>query len=533
MSWGRGVSNEKLKYSQRLALQKDAAALVDTSAKKKMLQVLQFGSDGSVDVTLDDNALGNLGKQYGYISKEDAKELDLLDSINSGKVYIYVRTYPQVHQKIRIHQNVKKGVLVLSEMQRQNLEVTRQDSFEFTFVFDTSNISILSSVSIDVRPRYTNENEVKFGDAKVLTSLSTKCLFGLIVTKNERFLIVEEEEEEEADHQLQQKAEELSSKAYSCSNKGATEWILTVTDVDIDIDDWEDSITVPDVNCGKISSETTFFLKPEVEDCAAYTLTNVNRSKQNKKFTDIVEITCNDDEMFPVRKKILTPCIKLTSVVADGLGKYRGKAHNNDEKHSNTTAIAETTVKPVQARVDIDCLTFDRCLLYLESECRGHSESHDFEAQYNEDMLDAAIKLGCRGLEDLALKKMGAFASRVRSDYIRWEEVLQRNNEKKDTILVMDGMVYDVTRWLPEHPGGNTIIPKQALNKDSTKFFELYHSSRKSFQYLKEFYIGELHPSDLQRVPPASKGKPSDGFLQQLREFTTWRVTINNEHKSF
>ena len=82
---------------------------------------------------------------------------------------------------------------------------------------------------------------------------------------------------------------------------------------------------------------------------------------------------------------------------------------------------------------------------------------------------------------------------------------MKRNEDNNETILVMDGMVYDVTRWLPEHPGGNTIIPKQALGKDSTKFFELYHSSRKSFMYLKEFYIGEIHPNDLKDIPPASK----------------------------
>ena len=33
-------------------------------------------------------------------------------------------------------------------------------------------------------------------------------------------------------------------------------------------------------------------------------------------------------------------------------------------------------------------------------------------------------------------------------------------------------MVLDVTRWLPEHPGGRTIIPKQALNLDCARFFE-------------------------------------------------------------
>ena len=94
-------------------------------------------------------------------------------------------------------------------------------------------------------------------------------------------------------------------------------------------------------------------------------------------------------------------------------------------------------------------------------------------------------------------------------------------------------------RWLPEHPGGNNIIPKQAVNKDATVFFELYHASRKSFIYLEQFYIGELHPADLNDVPPAGTSKrlakPSDGFLKQLSVYTKWRVTPDEVqvHKSF
>ena len=42
------------------------------------------------------------------------------------------------------------------------------------------------------------------------------------------------------------------------------------------------------------------------------------------------------------------------------------------------------------------------------------------------------------------------------------------------------GMVFDVTAWLYEHPGVATIIPRQALNIDSSRFFELYHASRES-----------------------------------------------------
>ena len=83
----------------------------------------------------------------------------------------------------------------------------------------------------------------------------------------------------------------------------------------------------------------------------------------------------------------------------------------------------------------------------------------------------------------------------------------------------------DLEAWLPEHPGGATIIPQQALNRDSTVFFELYHASRESFQYLKEFYIGELWPEERALVPLEDEAA-SDDFMQQLREYSAaFRIT--------
>lgn len=86
-----------------------------------------------------------------------------------------------------------------------------------------------------------------------------------------------------------------------------------------------------------------------------------------------------------------------------------------------------------------------------------------------------------------------------------------------ETLLLLSGMVFDITRWLPEHPGGSSIIPEQALGVDCTSFFEIYHASRQSFLYLKEFYIGELAQDDLERVPlPPGEAKPSDAFMEQV-----------------
>ena len=43
---------------------------------------------------------------------------------------------------------------------------------------------------------------------------------------------------------------------------------------------------------------------------------------------------------------------------------------------------------------------------------------------------------------------------------------IQRLNAAGGCWLVLDGMVLDVTRWLPQHPGGSKIIPRQSLNLD-------------------------------------------------------------------
>ena len=56
-----------------------------------------------------------------------------------------------------------------------------------------------------------------------------------------------------------------------------------------------------------------------------------------------------------------------------------------------------------------------------------------------------------------------------------------------------------------------------------SRFFELYHASRESFIYLRQFYHGEVLPEERGLVPAPAE-PPSAEFLQQLREFTSWRL---------
>ena len=128
-------------------------------------------------------------------------------------------------------------------------------------------------------------------------------------------------------------------------------------------------------------------------------------------------------------------------------------------------------------------------LLFLEAEALGRREDYDFDINHVEEMASAATTLGCQPLADRCAQKTGAFFARIKE--YRYAEVVAANAAGEQYIII-DNMVLDVKRWMPEHPGGSKIIPKQALNFEAGRFFEVYHSSRESFTFLKHFYIGEI-----------------------------------------
>jgi hypothetical protein len=50
---------------------------------------------------------------------------------------------------------------------------------------------------------------------------------------------------------------------------------------------------------------------------------------------------------------------------------------------------------------------------------------------------------------------------------------------------------------------------------------QLYHASRESFLYLREFYIGELLPGEDLPQGGGNPAPPSEDFLEQLRAYTS------------
>jgi cytochrome b involved in lipid metabolism len=255
-------------------------------------------------------------------------------------------------------------------------------------------------------------------------------------------------------------------------------------------------------------------------------------------------VVTSDGETFPVHRSLLRPCVALTRHVREAApggiessGKRAQWERENEnafgllekEKETEKETISTTSTsfssehQTNSVRVPIDCERFDKVLLWLERESLG-SALPEYDVHTAEALVGAADALGLASLADACRASLGAHESRITTH--AWKDVVA-HNKGGGVRVVVDGMVLDVKRWLPEHPGGDRIIPAQSVNVDATRHFELYHSSKESFLYLRAFYVGEIVKEDVDSIPRvvnqvtgAIDPPASQAFLDQLREYT-------------
>ena len=419
-----------------------------------------------------------------------------------GCVHVHFHEHPAHVQRLVIDDSVPEGCISLNDVQRLNNRVCVHDAPSMTLyrgrheALDAREAAIgatdvvvkpdseLAAVVFEVRRRDASKDVAI--DAVKLSALLGKHCFGCVVTVPEVHVLTIDD----------------------------VVVVARVVEVRADRDEEEDDED-DDEYRGVVTASTAAYV---ITDGAAppgtrIKLENIVQIPPKNEQADCVDVICDDDEVFPVKRALLRPCLALTKAAQAGRGKY-------------------TSAEEI--RVPLDCCTFDRVLLYLQHARRG--APFRFDPTLAPELLEAALALKIRGLEEDCRKVLGSFEERVRKSPIRLAEVRQRNAKgslstpRGETWLLLDGMVLDISRWLSEHPGGDSIIPQQALNCDSTVMFELYHVSRQSFLYLREFYVGELHPDDLadvplpNKLPPGGDGGASPAFLAELRRHTRWRL---------
>ncbi|KAI6694467.1 hypothetical protein NL676_022177 [Syzygium grande] len=81
---------------------------------------------------------------------------------------------------------------------------------------------------------------------------------------------------------------------------------------------------------------------------------------------------------------------------------------------------------------------------------------------------------------------------------------VSEHNTTKDCWLVIEGKVYDVTKFMEDHPGGDEVL-LSSTGKDATDDFEDVGHSSSARAMMDDFYIGEI---DTSTIPERTKYTP-------------------------
>ncbi|KAG6657658.1 hypothetical protein I3843_04G097200 [Carya illinoinensis] len=102
---------------------------------------------------------------------------------------------------------------------------------------------------------------------------------------------------------------------------------------------------------------------------------------------------------------------------------------------------------------------------------------------------------------------------------------VSEHNDPKDCWLVIEGKVYDVTKFLDDHPGGEDVL-LSATGKDATDDFEDVGHSSSARAMMEEFYVGDIDsstiPAKVKYTPPKQPHYNQDKtaeFIIKLLQF--------------
>ncbi|CAL5430776.1 unnamed protein product [Camellia sinensis] len=108
-----------------------------------------------------------------------------------------------------------------------------------------------------------------------------------------------------------------------------------------------------------------------------------------------------------------------------------------------------------------------------------------------------------------------------------------QHNTKDDCWVVIDGkqqrrtlLVYDVSTYLDEHPGGDDVMVA-ATGKDATDEFEDAGHSKSARELMETFCIGELDPASPPAIIPELEIPSKKKQLEDLtKQYWTVPVTV-------
>ncbi|CAH1780457.1 unnamed protein product, partial [Owenia fusiformis] len=102
------------------------------------------------------------------------------------------------------------------------------------------------------------------------------------------------------------------------------------------------------------------------------------------------------------------------------------------------------------------------------------------------------------------------------------EEVKKHNNGKSSWIILHD-KVYDVTRFLEEHPGGEEVLLEQSGTYATESFEDVGHSTD-ARELLGDYLIGDIAEADKEK--PSTKAPTVYSTDTEKNSWSSWLIPL-------
>ncbi|XP_077982190.1 cytochrome b5-like isoform X1 [Glandiceps talaboti] len=101
-------------------------------------------------------------------------------------------------------------------------------------------------------------------------------------------------------------------------------------------------------------------------------------------------------------------------------------------------------------------------------------------------------------------------------------EEVEKNYNNQSLWLIIHNKIYDLTKFIEEHPGGEEVLLEQGGHNATESFEDVGHSSD-AREMMKEYLIGEIRKEDLDKIKPVDvKGSGEDVAYMKKSAWSTW-----------
>jgi cytochrome b involved in lipid metabolism len=105
------------------------------------------------------------------------------------------------------------------------------------------------------------------------------------------------------------------------------------------------------------------------------------------------------------------------------------------------------------------------------------------------------------------------------------KEELAQHKDAKSIWLAIHDKVYDVTKFLEEHPGGEEVLLEQGGKYSSEQFEDVGHSTD-ARELMEQYEIGELAEGDRETKSSGKKTTPSAPEGASDSGWTSWLIPL-------